>query len=103
MKMVVVAVFFTFAVASCGGPKGMSPDEAKKQLQQLMVLYKENKPKFVIQKQQMQQAEDCSRSTALRVAIDKMAEEAAMSPEKTEGITAMQMELTQAEKACLEK
>ena len=81
----------------------LSPDAAREQVNKLITLYKENKPKFVVQKQQLEQAEDCGRVTSLREAIDKIAEEAAMSPEDTEVITLVQMELQQAEKTCLQK
>jgi hypothetical protein len=96
------------ALASClvlfaGCAAAMTPAQAKSQVQQLITLYEENKPKFVVQKQEIQQAGSCDRATALRTAIDEMAAEAAMSPEPTETITMVQMELQQAEKACLDK
>ncbi len=102
MKKILVLAVCIGAFAACSSTK-MSPDQAKAQVQQLMALYKENKPKFVVQKQEIQQADDCGRATALREAIDAIAAEAAMSPEDTESITMVQMELQQAEKGCLEK
>lgn len=88
-------------LAACGGNKASRDpmDEVK----QLINLYENARPKFVVQKQQMIQASSCSRATRLRKAIDSMAEEAAMSPDNTDSITAVQMELQQAEKDCLDK
>ena len=86
-----------------GCATSLTPAQAKAQVNQLITLYQENKPKFVVQKQELQQADSCSRATALREAIDEMAAEAGMSPEPSETITLVQMELQQAEKACLDK
>ncbi|MFC1610652.1 hypothetical protein ACFL6C_06825 [Myxococcota bacterium] len=102
-KLFVLAVCLTaFAIAACSSTK-LSPAEAEAQVKQLMTLYDQNKPKFVLQKQELEQAGDCGRATSLRHAIDKMASKAAMSPEDTEMITLVQMELQQAEKTCLDK
>ena len=68
-----------------------------------MTLYKDNREKFVVQKQEIEQAKDCGRATSLKQAIDDMAKQAAMSPENTDTITAVQMELDQAEKTCRAK
>lgn len=99
-KMIAVSLLLMGAVACAGG---MSQTEAKAQVQQLMTLYKENPAKFVVQKQEIIQSESCDWATALRTAIDEMAKQAAMSPEDTTPITMVQMELQQAERACLAK
>jgi hypothetical protein len=83
---------------ACGG---MTREQAGREVDQLMVLYKENRPKFVVQKQEIEQAGSCDRAQMLRAAIDEKARAAAMSPADTETITLVQMELTQAEKNCL--
>ncbi len=102
MKKFLVVAICLGAFAGCASNK-LSPDAAREQVNQLMTLYKENKPKFVVQKQEIEQDKNCDRATALREAIDKIAKDAAMSPDNTADITAMQMELTQAEKTCLAK
>ena len=104
MKKILTLVLLAggLGFSGCAGEKApaMDPmDEVKK----LMTLYQEARPKFVVQKQEMIQADDCSRATRLREAIDQLAEEAAMSPEKNVSITMVQMELQQAEKDCLAK
>lgn len=97
-----------FVVGAClallaGCASSLTPAQAKQQVQQLMTLYQENKPKFVIQKQEIEQADSCNRATALREAVDGMVADAAMSPESNETLTVVQMELQQAEKTCLDK
>lgn len=99
-KLFALGAFFVLFV---GCASSLTPAQAKQQVNQLITLYQENKPKFVVQKQEIQQADSCSRATALREAIDEIAQEAAMSPEPSETITLVQMELQQAEKACLDK
>ena len=101
MSKILVVAASVALLASCAS--SLTPAQAKQQVQQLITLYEEAKPKFVVQKQELQQADSCDRATALREAIDAMAAEAAMSPEPSETITLVQMELQQAEKACLEK
>jgi hypothetical protein len=79
------------------------PAYADNELQQLMQLYQEARAKFVAQKQAMIAEEDCVRAAALRAAADRAAALANMSPDPSHDITKVQMELTQAEKSCLEK
>lgn len=81
----------------------LTPDAAKAELKQLMTLYTDDRPKFVVQKQEIEQASDCSRAVALREAIDEMAKEAAMTPGDTMVITQVQMELVQAQQVCQAK
>src|SRR5690348_15174122 len=99
MRTFVLSV--ALALAACGG--GMTKDQAARELDQLVTLFQENRPKFVVQKQEIEQASSCDRATKLREAVDERAKAAAMTPENTETITMVQMELTQAEKACLAK
>jgi hypothetical protein len=103
MKKVFVLAMAVGMLAACASTTQLTPAQADEQVKKLMVLYDENKPKFVVQKQELEQADDCGRATALRQAIDRIAQEAAMSPDDTQGITLVQMELQQAEKTCLEK
>ena len=100
-----LSIFFVFGSVACGGAQrpALSEDQAMKEVEQLMVLHQEARAKFVVQKEQLIKAEDCTRATMLREAIDKKAAEAAMSPENTKHITLVQMELKEAEKNCLEK
>jgi hypothetical protein len=98
----VLLVSGAMGAISCGGNK-LSKDAARQQLEQLLVLYKENKPKFVAQKQEMEQDKSCDRATAVREAMDEKAAAAAMSPDKDETITMVKMELEQAEKTCKAK
>lgn len=102
MVRILAATMIAAGFFGCGGPK-LSKDAARQQLEQLMTLYQENRPKFVVQKQEIAQDADCSRATALREAADEKARAAAMSPENTQAVTMVQMELQQAEKACLAK
>ena len=96
--MVIVALLS--GTVACGG---MSKDEARRQVDQMLVLYKENRPKFVLQKRELETASSCSRATALRQAADDKIQAAAMSPDKDETTTLVKMELDQAEKTCLAK
>jgi hypothetical protein len=98
----IALVLVVVGAAACGGSK-MSKGEAQAQLDQLTTLYQENRPKFVSQKQEIVQADSCDRASALREAADDKAKAAAMSPENTDTITAVQMEMAQAEKDCLAK
>jgi hypothetical protein len=92
------------ALSACGGQqKPATQTDPNEELKQLIALYNDARPKFVVQKEQMIKDTDCSRATRLREAIDKMAADAAMSTADTGGITAVQMELQQAEKECLAK
>lgn len=100
---VVFSVCSVVAVAACAGKQDPPPPDPAQEVSQLIKLYQEARPKFVVQKQQMIQADDCDRATTLREAIDRMAADAAMSTEDTTVITQVQMELQQAEKECLAK
>ncbi len=86
-------------VAGAMGCGGMTKQEAQRQVDQMMVLYQENRPKFVLQKQELEQG-NCSRAAMLREAADDKVRAAAMSPERNETLTLVQMELAQAEKTC---
>jgi len=88
--------------AGCGASKATGKDPAE-EVKQLMVLYRDARAKYVVQKQEIIQAESCDRATRLRQAVDKMADDAGMSPEPSEDVTLMKMELHQAEKDCLAK
>lgn len=106
MKRLVAAAICIVCVGwliGCGGKQKAPTKDPAEEVQQLIKLYQEAKAKFVVQKQNIIQDEDCGRATRLRGAIDKMAEEAAMSTENTEVITKVQMELQQAEQECLAK
>jgi len=86
---------------ACGG--GMSASAADQQVAQLITLYKENREKFVIQKQEIQDEKGCGRAKALREAIERKEKAAAMSPDKTDDITMVRMELVQAAEVCASK
>ena len=105
MKKLVAAALCLGAVGimACGGGQKPPTKDPALEVQQLMTLFDEARPKFVAQKQAMIADEDCSRATRLRTAIDKMAADAAMTTEKNETLTMVQMELQQAETGCLEK
>ncbi len=103
MKIITAVLLSSFALVACGGQQRPGvPDDPKKELEMLMVLYKENRPKFVVQKEDMIKG-DCDRATRVRQAADDMVAEQSMMPEKNETLTLVQMELQQAEKACLER
>jgi hypothetical protein len=87
--------------AACSG--GMTKEQAAREVDQMIALYTDNRPKFVVQKEEMVKAGDCTRAEMLKAAIDDKARTAAMSPENTETITLVQMELAQAEKDCRAK
>ena len=103
MKTLTLTLALGLGLTACGGSTALSKDVAQQQVSQLMTLYKDNREKFVVQKQEIEQAKDCGRATSLKQAIDDMAKQAAMSPENTDTITAVQMELDQAEKTCRAK
>ncbi len=94
-RMLVVAGLVLGALG-CGG--GLSKQEAARQLDQMMVLYQENRIKFVAQKQELEK--DCGRASALRQAASDRTSQEAMSPQKNETLTLVSMELQQAEKTC---
>ena len=95
-------VCVTLALA-CGGKQKAPTKDPKAEVNQRITLYNDARTKFVAQKQSLIQAEDCSRATRLRTAIDAMAEEAAMQTGDSSTITKVQMELKQAEDGCLAK
>jgi hypothetical protein len=99
MKKIVALALCFGGLYGCSST-ALAPDAAREQVKQLMVLFQENKPKFVLQKQELEQASDCGRATSLREAIDALVTEQALSPEKNETLTMVQMELSQAEKTC---
>jgi len=101
MRKLVAVGLLVVGAAGCGGAMGQS--EARQQVSQLITLYKENRAKFVVQKQEIVQASSCSRATALRQAADSLVAEAAMSPDDATPVTMVQMELKQAEKDCFAK
>ncbi len=86
-------------VAGAMGCGGMTKQEARKQVGQLVVLYQEDRNKFVLQKQELEQG-NCTRAVMLRQAANDQIREQAMSPASNETLTLVQMELAQAEKTC---
>ncbi len=100
MNRLVAWVLAAVALGACGG---MSREAARREVQQLRTLYQENRPKFVVQKQEMIQAGSCGRAAALTAAADELVREAAMSPTKDDTMTLVKMELDQAEKECRAK
>jgi hypothetical protein len=86
--------------AGCAGSKSMAPDEARAQVQRLMTLYKEDRTKFVIQKQKLQQADSCADATALAQAAKNLEDEANMQPGDTMEVSQLHRELDEAEKVC---
>jgi len=101
MKKAILVAGLCVGAVACGG--GLTKEAASQQVEQLITLYKENRPKFVVQKQEIVQAGSCDRAVKLREAIGEKAAAAAMSPENSETITLVKMELEQAEKDCLAK
>lgn len=99
MLKVAAALVVGLGMVACGG---YSQDQAKREVDQLTVLYSQNRTKFVVQKQEIEQG-DCDRATKLREAIDQKAKDAAMNPADDDTLTMVQMELTQAEKVCLQR
>jgi hypothetical protein len=89
----------------CGGSQkpANNEDQARKEMEQLIVLYKEDRPKFVVQLQQMEQEKGCARVTKMLKEINKMKEEADMKPGNSQDITIVQMEITEANKKCQAK
>ncbi|MBN1959828.1 MAG: hypothetical protein JW841_02675 [Deltaproteobacteria bacterium] len=95
-----IVLLFSGVLCSCGG---ISKEEAMRQVDQLIVLYEENRPKFVLQKSELEKASSCDRATALRQAADDKIRAASMSKESDDNLTKVQMELLQAEKNCQAK
>ncbi len=96
MSKILVVAGLVLGTIGCGG--GLSKQEAGRQLDQMMVLYQENRIKFVAQKQELEK--DCGRATSLRQAADDRTKAEAMSPQKNETLTLVSMELKQAENTC---
>jgi hypothetical protein len=96
MFRTLVIAGLVLGAVGCGG--GLSKQEAARQLDQMVVLYQENRIKFVAQKQELEK--DCGRATALRQAAADRTQQEAMSPQKNESLTLVSMELQQAEKTC---
>lgn len=103
MRTIIAAFLAAGLLVACGGAQKTPPRDPRTELQRLIALYEENRAKFVVQKEKLSSGEDCGRATRLRKEIDALAEEAAMSPDNTDTITLVQMELQQAEKDCLAK
>lgn len=97
-----LALVMSLSLLACGGPQkpAYTDDKAKAEIEQLMTLYKEARTKFVVQLQQLEQAEDCSRAVALDKAIKKIKAEADMSPNPSKDIDIVAMELAEALKKC---
>ncbi len=89
--------------AACASAPAMPREEAQRQLDQMLVLFQENRPKFVLQKQEIQQEKACTRAKGLRQAADDRVKAESMSPTRNENLTMVQMELVQAERACLSR
>lgn len=103
MKKALALGFALTIICGCGGSTKLAPDVARQQVSQLTTLYKENREKFILQKQELEQARDCGRSESLVVAADELIKEAAMSPESNDTLTVVKMELDQADKTCRSK
>lgn len=97
-----MVVVLGLGLSSCGGQQrpALTEDQAKQEVQQLLVLYKEARAKFVLQKQKLEQANDCGRATALKQAAKRWEDQANMQPGDTQDITNLRMELEQAEQNC---
>jgi hypothetical protein len=96
MLRMLVVTGLVLGALGCGG--GLSKQEAARQLDQMVVLYSENRIKFVAQKQELEK--DCGRASALRQAAADRTQQEAMSPQKNEALTLVSMELQQAEQTC---
>lgn len=106
MKVILILVSFGLGLMmGCGS----SPDpkagrvNSGSELDQLLVLYEKNRPKFVIQKQKMIQAGSCRRATSLNRAAQDRVKAAEMRAENSDVLIAVQRELQQAEKECRKK
>ena len=86
-----------------GCAHSMSPQDARTQVESLMTLYKDDRTKFVIQKQKLQQASDCSAADALAEAAKKWEDEANMKPGDTMEVSQLSRELAEADKVCRSK
>ena len=103
MKKALALGFALATICGCGGSTKLSPDAARQQVSQLTNLYKENREKFILQKQEMEQAKDCGRSDSLVKAADGMIKDAAMNPTSDDTLTTVKMELDQANQTCRNK
>lgn len=93
----------SLGAVACATSKSMSPDEARHQVEQLMTLYREDRTKFTLQKQHLQELKDCSEATSLRDAAKKWNDEANTQPGNSEDNFKLYSELEQAEKTCRAK
>ena len=103
MKKALALGFAVSMICGCGGSTKLAPDVARQQVSQLSTLYKENREKFILQKQELEQAKDCGRSESLVKAAEDMIKDAAMNPESNDTLTVVKMELDQADKTCRSK
>jgi len=88
--------------ASSPNPKLGRGDTAT-ELDQLLVLYEKNRPKFVIQKVKMIQASSCRRAATLHREAKARVKAAEMSSENNDVLIAVQRELDQTENECRKK
>ncbi|MCK5690298.1 hypothetical protein KAI87_13560 [Myxococcota bacterium] len=102
ISLVLALVVTGLLTTGCASTR-LEPKVAEDTVQKMLVLYKENKSKYIMQKQELQKMEDCGKITSLREAIDKMVKDASLDPEDTTHLTIMQMEMKQAEEVCLKK
>ena len=93
----------TFGSVGCATSKGMSPEAARQQVEQLMTLYRDDRTKFTLQKQHLQELKDCSEATSLRDAAKKWNDEANMQAGDSSDNFKLYSELDQAEKTCRAK
>lgn len=100
LSAVVLILGLIVGCASSPEPPKISPAT---ELDQLVVLYKQSRPKFVIQKQKMIQANTCNRATRLHNEAKSRIKAAEMSPETNNALIAVQRELAQAENECRKK
>lgn len=90
-------------LAACASTSAMSATEARRQVEQLMTLYREDRAKFVLQKQHLQESKECSDVSALRDAAKQWNDEVNMQPGDSSDNFKLYSELDQTEKACREK
>ena len=102
-QSIATLMFLGFVTSACAGAPPRATPESRDEAQQLITLFKENRTKFVEQKQSLASGADCGHATQLRVAIDELAHEAGMNPENTDDVKKVQMELHEAEKTCQSK
>ena len=91
------ALFIALPLMHCSSAPKKDP---MLELKQLITLYEQDRPKFVVQKQNIIQESGCGRANRLRAAADTLASEAAMQPGDSSTIVKIQMEMQQAQKEC---